>query len=200
VWRQEWREICFSGSVVTRGGLLFTGRADGRLTALDKATGEKLWEFMTDAGGNTTVTTFLHKGRQLHAGGGAFSGGKRGDGVWAFALDGTLPSLAPAVQAGPGPGGGPPAAAPPSPESSRPPDLAAGEGLYKQGCVFCHGAEGSGGQGGGPSLLAFPAAYIAATAASGKGTAMPAFRAVYTPDQLRNIAGYISTTLAARKN
>ncbi|MGZ3272547.1 MAG: hypothetical protein ACXU82_04435 [Caulobacteraceae bacterium] len=44
---QEWREICFSGSVVTKGGLLFTGRADGRLTALDKATGEKLWAFMT---------------------------------------------------------------------------------------------------------------------------------------------------------
>ena len=65
--------------------------------------------------------------------------------------------------------------------------------------MFCHGAEGSGGQGGGPSLLAFPASYIAATATTGKGTAMPAFRSVFTPDQLRDIAGYISTTLAAKK-
>jgi mono/diheme cytochrome c family protein len=65
--------------------------------------------------------------------------------------------------------------------------------------VFCHGAEGAGGQGGGPSLLAFPPSYIAATATTGKGTAMPAFGAVYSADQLRDIAGYISTTLAAGK-
>jgi mono/diheme cytochrome c family protein len=57
----------------------------------------------------------------------------------------------------------------------------------------------SGGQGGGPSLLAFPATYIAATATTGKGTAMPAFDMVYTPDQMRDIAGYIATTLAANK-
>jgi mono/diheme cytochrome c family protein len=202
VWRQEWREICFSGSVVTKGGLLFTGRADGRLTALDKATGDKLWEFMTDAGVNTTVTTFMHEGRQMvvvHAGGGTFSNGKRGDGVWAFALDGRLPSLAPAVQAGPGPGG-PPAAAPVAAATpSRPVDLAAGEALYREGCVVCHGEEGTGGHGGGPSLLAFPADYIAATATTGKGTAMPAFRGVFNPDQLRDIAGYVATTLAAKK-
>jgi quinohemoprotein ethanol dehydrogenase len=37
-WRQAWREICYSGSVVTAGGLLFVGRNDGRLTALDKTT------------------------------------------------------------------------------------------------------------------------------------------------------------------
>jgi mono/diheme cytochrome c family protein len=49
------------------------------------------------------------------------------------------------------------------------------------------------------SLLAFPADYVAATAASGKGAAMPAFRAVYSAEQLRDIAGYISTTLAAKK-
>jgi glucose dehydrogenase len=57
-WRQAWREICYSGSIVTGGGLLFVGRADGRLTALDKRNGAKLWEFMTDAGVNTTATTF----------------------------------------------------------------------------------------------------------------------------------------------
>lgn len=28
---------------------------------------------------------------------------------------------------------------------------------------------------------------------------MPAFRQVYNPDQLRDIAGYVSTTLAAKK-
>ena len=90
-WRQQWREICYSGSVVTGGGLVFVGRNDGRLTALDKANGELLWEFMTDAGVNTTVTTFEHKGKQyvvVHAAGGVFAGTKRGDGIWMFSLDG----------------------------------------------------------------------------------------------------------------
>lgn len=199
VWRQEWREICFSGSVVTAGGLLFVGRADGRLMALDKATGGKLWEFMTDAGVNTTVTTFMHKGRQLvvvHAGGGTFSSGKRGDGVWAFALDGKIPTMTPAapVRAA----SAPPAAAASAP-ARRPVDLASGETLYRQGCLACHGEEGAGGHGGGPSLLALPAEAIAGTATAGKGTAMPAFGAVYTQDQLRDIAAYVAATLASKK-
>src|SRR6185312_12373799 len=113
VWRQQWREICYSGSVVTAGGLLFVGRADGRLTALDKRNGAKLWEFMTDAGVNSTVTTFEHKGKQyvvVHAGGGVFGNGKQGDGIWMFSLDGTMdpvPPLKPAGPAGTRPAGGP---------------------------------------------------------------------------------------------
>jgi quinohemoprotein ethanol dehydrogenase len=112
-WRQEWREICYSGSIVTAGGLLFVGRADGRLMALDKSNGAKLWEFTTDAGVNTTVTTFEHKGKQMvvvHAGGGAFANGKRGDGIWMFSLEGKMESLPPATPVGPGGApGGPPA-------------------------------------------------------------------------------------------
>jgi len=63
-WRQQWREICYSGSVMTAGGVVFVGRSDGRLTALDSRNGRLLWEFMTDAGVNTTVTTFEHEGEQ----------------------------------------------------------------------------------------------------------------------------------------
>ncbi len=95
-WRQQWREICYSGSVVTAGGLLFVGRNDGRLTALDKSNGRSLWEFMTDAGVNTTVTTFERNGDQrvvVHAGGGVFAGATRGDGIWMFSLNGTMKSL-----------------------------------------------------------------------------------------------------------
>ena len=97
-WRQQWREICYSGSIVTAGGLLFVGRNDGRLTALDKRNGALLWEFMTDAGVNTTVTTFEHAGEQyvvVHAGGGVFAGAARGDGIWMFSLSGTISSVAP---------------------------------------------------------------------------------------------------------
>ncbi len=205
VWRQQWREICFSGSVVTGGGLLFVGRADGRLTALDKATGNKLWEFMTDGGVNTTVTTFMHKGKQMivvHAGGGTFSAGKRGDGVWAFSLDGKIPTLAPQRAAGPGGGGGgggapggaarPAAAAAPA-VPARAPNLAQGKSLYEQGCLVCHGEDGSGGHGGGPTLLNLPAVAIQATATTGKGTAMPAFRDVFPADQLGDIAAYVNS-------
>jgi len=102
-WRQQWREICYSGSVVTAGGLVFVGRADGRLTALDKSNGSKLWEFMTDAGVNSTVTTFEHKGKQyvvVHAGGGVFANGKQGDGIWMFSLDGKMDPIPPAMPAG----------------------------------------------------------------------------------------------------
>src|ERR1051325_9264086 len=154
-WRQQWREICYSGSVVTAGGLLFVGRADGRLTALDKSTGAKLWEFMTDAGVNTTVTTFEHKGQQMvvvHAGGGLFANGKRGDGIWMFSLDGKMESLKTADQRSPqaprGLGGGPGSPQAPGrlePRISRAANSAHGEQLYKQACVPCHGESGAGG-------------------------------------------------------
>ena len=153
-WRQQWREICYSGSVVTAGGLVFTGRADGRLTALDKTNGARLWEFMTDAGVNTTVTTFEHKARQyvvVHAGGGAFANGKRGDGIWMFSLDGKIGPIVAGAGDAPAPSGpGGAEAAPVAAAPSKPVDLAAGEAIYKAACVACHGVEGTGGHGGGP--------------------------------------------------
>ncbi|HVY65307.1 MAG TPA: PQQ-binding-like beta-propeller repeat protein [Gammaproteobacteria bacterium] len=90
-WRQQWGELCYAGSTVTRGGLLFIGRNDGRLQALDKSDGSLLWEYETDAGIHAAVSTFMHKGRQYVAAlsaGGFFPGTKRGDSVYLFALDG----------------------------------------------------------------------------------------------------------------
>ena len=92
-WRQQWPEMCYSGSIVTRGGLIFVGRNDGRLTALDKDNGDKLWEFQTDAGLNSTASTFEHEGQQYVvalAAGTFFPGTERGDSVWLFSLDGEL--------------------------------------------------------------------------------------------------------------
>ena len=56
-WRQQWGELCYAGSTVTAGGLLFIGRNDGRLSALDKSNGASLWEFQTDAGIHAAVST-----------------------------------------------------------------------------------------------------------------------------------------------
>jgi quinohemoprotein ethanol dehydrogenase len=197
VWRQQWREICYSGTVVTGGGLLFVGRADGRLTALDKSTGSKLWEFMTDAGVNTTVTTFEHKNKQyvvVHAGGGAFANGKRGDGIWMFSLDGKIGPIVPTLAgAGGGGGFGPPSgpAQPVVAEVTSAPNVAAGEVIYKAACVACHGEAGRGGHGGGPTLVNnLTTDHIRLITITGRNN-MPTFKGIYTAEQIRDAAEYI---------
>jgi quinohemoprotein ethanol dehydrogenase len=213
-WRQQWREICYSGSIVTAGGLVFVGRSDGRLTALDKRNGAKLWEFMTDAGVNSTVTTFEHKGRQhvvVHAGGGVFANGKQGDGIWMFTLDGKIEPLPPSAPPGGRPSGGAggagaarPAGAGPGPGvgaggAARPISRANGEKIYKAACVPCHGETGAGGHGGGPSLIAGQDIdKLISITAAGKNN-MPAFAATYSMDDLRDVADYIANGLAAAK-
>jgi alcohol dehydrogenase (cytochrome c) len=89
VWRQQWPQRCYSGSVVTAGGLVFVGRNDGRLTALDSRDGTLLWEFETDAGVNAPASVFEYRGRQyvlVYSAGNAFAATTRGDSVWLFAL------------------------------------------------------------------------------------------------------------------
>jgi alcohol dehydrogenase (cytochrome c) len=101
-WRQQWDQMCYSGTLVTGGGLVLVGRNDGRLTALDKANGRILWEFETDAGIHAPTTTFEHGGKQyfvVHAGGGFFPGTKHGDGLWLFSLDGRMTAPAPSGSA-----------------------------------------------------------------------------------------------------
>jgi quinohemoprotein ethanol dehydrogenase len=189
IWQQQWRELCYSGAVVTAGGLLFVGRADGRLTALDKSTGVKLWEFMTDAGVNTTVTTFEHKDKQyvvVHAGGGTFANGKRGDGIWMFSLDGKIGPIAMTTTAK--------AAALQEPTKSL--DLVAGESIYKAACLACHGFDGKGGHGGGPTLIGkLDAEQIRTVTTTGRNN-MPTFREVYDANQLRDVSEFIVQKLA----
>jgi len=118
VWRRQWGDGCMSGSVTTGGGLVFTGRSDGRLLALDARDGSTLWQFRTDAGLNAPVSIFEYKGEQYIA---AFSAGSlyargatKGDSVWLFSLKGTMNE----IQA-PRPGSGPPAAVPQQPRSKQ---------------------------------------------------------------------------------
>jgi quinohemoprotein ethanol dehydrogenase len=94
VWQQRWKDSCYSGSVTTAGGLVFTGRNDGRLTALNSATGKRLWEFQTGAGMNSPVSVFEHEGDEYvvaYSAGSLFAGTTRGDSVWLFSPKGTLP-------------------------------------------------------------------------------------------------------------
>jgi alcohol dehydrogenase (cytochrome c) len=92
-WRYQWSEQCYSGSLATGGGLVFVGRNDGRLTALDSSTGKQLWEFQTGAGMHAGASTFERGGKQYvlaYSAGNALIGSARGDRLWLLGLDGTL--------------------------------------------------------------------------------------------------------------
>jgi quinohemoprotein ethanol dehydrogenase len=192
VWQQQWSSDCFNGTLATAGGLVFVGRSDGRFTALDADTGNRLWQFQTDAGVAASPSTFEYNGHQyvvVLAAGTQYGGGKKGDSLWLFSLDGSLESLPPEQPAGAAPI--PVVALPPGPAN-----IAQGKTAYRQFCVACHGEQGMGGQGGGASLAAMSrdVQAIANMAAAGKN-AMPAFRLMLSSEQLRDVAGYISTEL-----
>lgn len=78
------------GTVVTRGGLIFSGATlDRYLRAYDLSTGEELWKARLPAGGQASPITYETDDRQfvvIAAGGHGLLGTKRGDYVLAYAL------------------------------------------------------------------------------------------------------------------
>ncbi|MEP7314147.1 MAG: PQQ-binding-like beta-propeller repeat protein [Pseudomonadota bacterium] len=195
-WRQQWVDQCYSGSIATAGGLVFVGRNDGRLTALDKSDGRKLWEFQTDGGVNAPASTFEYKGKQyvtVLAGGTALAGSKRSDGLWLFSLTGTtgsLPRGSADPVAGPrgtGAGGAPAAAA----AAGRPADAAKGKDLYTGACVVCHGENGKGGtHGGAPLTNTLTHDAIITTVTNGRNQ-MPAFGSALPAQDREDLAAYV---------
>jgi alcohol dehydrogenase (cytochrome c) len=204
-WRYQWPEQCYSGTLATAGGLLFVGRNDGRLTALDSGTGRQLWEFQTGAGMHAPVSTFEHKGKQYvlaFSGGSALIGSARGDSVWLFGLDGTLPPVQPGQSVSRN------AAA-----TTRPADAAAAAGatplasaanltegkrLFVQACVVCHGEDGKGGHGGGAPLTnVTDLAATIQTVTAGRNS-MPPFGSVLTPQEVRDVSAYVLQALSGR--
>jgi mono/diheme cytochrome c family protein len=154
------------------------------------------------------VSTFEHKGKQYviaFSAGNALIGSARGDSVWLFGLEGTLPpaepgtpvprsTAIPAVEATRAA-----EAAAPAPEESRigaAASLANGQRLFEQACVICHGADGKGGHGGGAPLdrLTDLAATIQ-TVTAGRDN-MPPFRGTFTADQIRDVSAYVVGGLA----
>jgi len=218
VWRQQWSDSCISGSINTAGGLVFTGRNDGRLTALDKDNGRLLWEFRTDTGVNAPVTTFEYRGEQyiaaFSAGTMFFSTGIKGDSVWLFSLNGTLEQLPPpappagpgapppprsqtenaapeAAAAAPAPVTAPPATPPAAGSNQTPVDLARGEEIYYITCMPCHGDTGQGGPGGGaPLTKALTMNDIQTILKTGRN-AMPEFGSVFSGEDINSIAHFV---------
>ena len=197
VWRQQWVDQCYSGSIVTAGGLLFIGRSDGRLTALDKTNGRKLWEFQTDGGVNAPASTFEYQGKQyvvVLAGGTALAGSKRSDGLWLFSLDGTMGPLPrgsadPVAAPRPAPGGPPPAAGAGTPQRAA--DIAKGKEIYSTTCVVCHGESGKGGSHGGAPLTHTLTGEAITNVVSRGRNEMPPFGSAFSSDQLQDLAAYV---------
>ena len=74
----------------------------------------------------------------------------------------------------------------------------AGERLYQQACVICHGADGKGGHGGGAPLVAVnDVAAAIQTVTAGRNT-MPPFSTTFTPEQIRDVSAYVVEALAGR--
>lgn len=89
----------FAGTMVTKGGLVFTGTQEGAFEAFDSDTGDKLWQFQMGSGTVGQPVTWEKDGKQyvtIASGGGAvyvlFAGDERlanippGGSIWTFAL------------------------------------------------------------------------------------------------------------------
>jgi len=193
VWTREWREICFNGSTATAGGLIFIGRSDGRMTALDTRNGDQLWEFMTDAGVHASPTIFEYQGTQyvvVHAGGTAFAGSERGDGIWMFSLDGQMEQVVSAPASG---GGGP--RGPVTVSANLVANMDNGSTIWDNACAACHGEQGQGGHGGGSDIrnTALSLSQIMLVVNAGRNT-MPAF-AGFSEQELLDISTYVHDEL-----
>ncbi len=86
-WKKEYKMGRPSGALVTAGGLMFQGAADGTLEAYDAKTGERVWQFQTGAVPGPPAT-YAIDGDQYIA---TIAGGH----AWAFKLGGTTPALPP---------------------------------------------------------------------------------------------------------
>jgi alcohol dehydrogenase (cytochrome c) len=86
-----------SGTMTTAGGLIFHGEPDGNFVAHNAQNGDELWRFQTGFGADAPAVTYELDGEQyvaIAAGGNRLSLSERGDAVWAFKLNGTLPTVA----------------------------------------------------------------------------------------------------------
>jgi alcohol dehydrogenase (cytochrome c) len=192
VWRRQWPDPCNSGFVSTAGGLLFGGRADGRVMAFDKSNGRPLWEWQLDASIGAPVTTFEHRGEQVvavYAGGYFFGGLKRGDGVWLLSRKGTMKPSAPFASAA---GGAVPAAPVPSAAGG---DATAGKLVFDRICTPSHGENGKGGHAEGAALPDNITAETVMTVTTTGRKEMPSFAQALSEKERRDVAAYVSRLL-----
>jgi alcohol dehydrogenase (cytochrome c) len=213
VWQKRWAEACYAGSTTTKGNIVFIGRNDGRLQAYNATTGKLLWNFQTGAGANDAPSVFERNGQEkvvFFAAGNALAASPHGDNLWLFSLDGTLNQVA-----APGSGQGVQHAgataqgngsttktqtnATTTPTGSAG-DAAAGKTVFASNCSICHGALGTGGNGG-PNLKSIPSAKnlqrVIAQVTNGGG-GMPSFKGTLSEKQIDDVATYVTTEITGK--
>ena len=147
------------------------------------------------------VSTVEHRGKQYvlaYSSGNALIGSPRGDSVWLFGLEGTLPPVEQGVRVS-RLAEVPAEVTVAATAATGAADVANGELLYEETCVICHGVDGKGGHGGGAPLDAL--ADIAATLtviAAGRNN-MPPFGQTLTAEQIRDIGTYVVEELPRRR-
>ena len=191
MWQYRWNDACYSGFLSTAGDLVFVGRSDGRLTALDSDTGMQLWEFQTGAGMNAPAISFERDGTQYiaaYSGGNLFQGSPRGDSLWLFSLEGQMEETTPGDTLPLTNAAG---------ESQQvvfaegDPDYTAGETLYQQTCLPCHGEDGMGGHNNAMPLNNMTDIRDVITIVSSGRNNMPNFTGALSPEQIRDVGGFV---------
>jgi quinohemoprotein ethanol dehydrogenase len=190
-WQKGFNDICYSGSATTAGNLVFVGRNDGHLQALNAKTGKPLWSFQTGAGANNVPTIFQSNGHEylvFYAGGSALGATPHGDDVWLFGLTG---KLGPATETGKSGG---------VLHAGEKPNAAAGQAIFAQNCTGCHGETGHGGNGG-PDLSKIPEAknlaHVVDQVTNGGG-GMPPFKNQLSPKQRQDVSAYVVEKIAQK--
>ncbi|WP_176489054.1 PQQ-binding-like beta-propeller repeat protein [Rhizorhabdus dicambivorans] len=196
VWQQRWNGACYSGSVATAGGLVFVGRNDGRMTALDSSDGKLLWEFQTGAGANAPATVFEYRGKQYVvslSAGNLFAGTAKGDSLWLFSLDGKLEPVSAARQVADVGGAGNH-----GPQTVTIPvglgeeDMRIAREDFTRVCSSCHGPAGEGTGYGASLKKASDAGKNARTISQGRG-GMPSFSTMLSETEIGRLAAYVAS-------
>ena len=186
-WQKRFDDACYSGTSTTKGNLVFLGRNNGELEAYDARNGERLWNFQTGAGANNTASFFEHDGNQyvvFLSQGNSLQATPHGDELWLFGLDGTMgPAPAPGSE-----GSGTEHGGQGGEESES--NVAAGEDIFAANCSGCHGALGTGGNGG-PDLSNVTDLQAAIAQVTNGGGGMPAFEDQLSEQQIRNVSAFV---------
>jgi PQQ-dependent dehydrogenase (methanol/ethanol family) len=146
VWRAAHPDPLSGGTLSTAGGIVFQGRADGRFRAYRATDGKVLWEYEQETGIVAAPVTYSVDGAQYIAVLAGFGGpevlvntplnsGKVGPGrLLVFALDGDTSLPEPLPKPGPIP-------APTVDIALTAEEYDAGERLFSDNCVGCHGID-----------------------------------------------------------
>jgi len=203
VWQKNWDTIAYSGLLTTKGNLLFTGHNDGRIISYDATTGDQLWEFKMDAGANAPPITYEIDGKQyisIFAAGNSLAGTTHGDKIYTFSLEGKYGSLKdiPKDQINVSPVKGKEKEKQPTDQKNKKEkegavSATAGETVYKNNCLACHGAAGAGGHNG-PNLqkTKMDLDAVINQVKNGAGS-MPPFKDTLSEDEIQAVSKYVKT-------